>query len=136
VMARRIKQVPAVCRVDIEEDTRNDNSLLLEKFFKECLMMIFEYVQSELNTRKSARGNGAHQTVVERRGQLFEVKPDVESARRRNIDIEMKFLKTRKDVITLSLEVFLESNLWFYIRVNGMLGRMRIFLSLAFSCWT
>lgn len=37
VMARRVEQVASVRRVDIKEDTRDNDSLMFEKFLKESL---------------------------------------------------------------------------------------------------
>lgn len=37
LMARRIEKVTSVLRIDVEEDTRNDDGLFFEKLFKECL---------------------------------------------------------------------------------------------------
>jgi hypothetical protein len=37
MMTRRIEEVPAMGGVDIEEDTRNDNSLFLQELLKESL---------------------------------------------------------------------------------------------------
>ncbi len=35
VVAWRTEQIPAVCRIDVEENARYDNCLLFEKFLKE-----------------------------------------------------------------------------------------------------
>jgi hypothetical protein len=37
LVARRVEQVAAVRRVDVEEDTRDYNRLLLEELFEKCL---------------------------------------------------------------------------------------------------
>jgi hypothetical protein len=37
MMARRVEQVPTMRRVDIEEDSRDDDDMLLEQFFEESL---------------------------------------------------------------------------------------------------
>lgn len=37
LMTRRIEEVTSVLRIDVEEDTRNDDGLFFEKLFKECL---------------------------------------------------------------------------------------------------
>jgi len=36
-MTRRVEEIPTVRRIDIKEDTRNHNCLLLEKFFEKGL---------------------------------------------------------------------------------------------------
>lgn len=41
-MAWGLKEVSSMSGVDIEEDTRDDDGLLLQKFFKECLSERFK----------------------------------------------------------------------------------------------
>jgi len=56
VMTRGFEQIPTMGRVDIEEDTRDDDGLLFEEFFEEG------------------------QTIVQRSRKLLKVKPDIELA--------------------------------------------------------
>lgn len=53
----------------------------------------------------------AHQAIVQGGREPLEVEPNVERALWRNLNIEMKLLKTRQDVVALSLKVFLERDL-------------------------
>lgn len=87
MVARGVEQVPAMRRVDIEEDTWDDNCLLLEHFFEES------------------------KTVVEGLRERLEIEPDVEGRCRRDLNLETHRFQTREDVVTLVLEVPLKSNL-------------------------
>lgn len=40
MVARRVEEVPTMRRIDIEEDTRNHNGLLLEKLFEKGLDLV------------------------------------------------------------------------------------------------
>lgn len=68
-------------------------------------------ISSMMPARRALSKNSTHQTVVERRGELLEVKPDVERARRRDVDLEVEVLEAREDVVALALEVLLECDL-------------------------
>lgn len=87
VVARRVEEVPAVGGVDVEEDARDDDRLLLEELLEE------------------------RQTVVERRGEVLEVEPDVERRDGRHGDVQADLVEPLQDVVALGLEVPLERDL-------------------------
>jgi hypothetical protein len=106
-MAWRVEKVPAMSRVDIKEYTWNNDCLFFQEFLEESLNIV------RLEAAHGMNGGSTYETVIERRGKLFEVEPDVESTNRRNVDVEVKFFETSKDVIPLLLEMLLQSNLFF-----------------------
>ena len=82
-----MEEVAAVRGVDIEEDAGDDNCPLLEKLFEE------------------------RQTVVQGRGELLEIEPDVESRDGRADDGEAEVRKSLEHVVARRLEVLLERDL-------------------------
>lgn len=52
-------------------------------------------------------GMNTHETVVQRRWELLEVKPDVECARRRVVDLETELREALQNMVALHLEVLL-----------------------------
>jgi hypothetical protein len=84
VVAWRIEQVPAMGRVDIEENTRNHNGLFLKELLEESLQRL-EYTAS----RESRE---THQTVVQWRRKLLQVKPDIEGGLRWDIHVEVDIM--------------------------------------------
>ena len=82
-----MEEVPAVGGVDVEEDAGDDDRLLLEELLEEG------------------------EAVVERRRETLEVEPDVEGRGGRDLDFEPDLGEPLKDVVTLHLEVLLESDL-------------------------
>ena len=52
-----------------------------------------------------------HKTVIQRRRQTLEVKPDIECARGRDVDLEVELFKTLEYVVPFHLEVLLEGDL-------------------------
>ncbi|KAL7283653.1 LOW QUALITY PROTEIN: hypothetical protein ACG7TL_003089 [Trametes sanguinea] len=87
VVAGRVEEIPAMSRVDVEEDAGNDDRLLLQELFEE------------------------RQTVVERGGEMLEVEPDVERRDGRDLDLEPELLETLQHVVAFMLEVLLEGDL-------------------------
>lgn len=85
-MARRVEQIPPVRRVDIEEDTRNNNRLLLQQLLKE------------------------REPVVYWGWKFLEVEPDVEGCGGGDVDFKMHGFEAGEDVVAFHFEVFLESN--------------------------
>lgn len=67
VMARAVKQISSSCRVQIEEDTRDNNNLLLETGLEEI------------------------QTVGDGAGQTLEIQPQIEGTVRDILDNEAHF---------------------------------------------
>ena len=57
-----------------------------------------------------------HKTVVQCGRYTLEVKPDVESARGRDVDLEVELLKTLQHMVSLHLEVLLEGD---FLLVNA-----------------
>lgn len=57
------------------------------------------------------RRDVTHKTVVERRRQALKVEPDVESARWRNVNLEVHLLKSLEHMVSLHLEMLLKCNL-------------------------
>ena len=89
VVARRVEEVAAVRGVDVEEDAGDDDRLLLEELLEEG------------------------EAVVERRGQLLEVEPDVERRDGRDGDVQPELVEPLEDVVAFSFEVLLERDLLF-----------------------
>ena len=52
-----------------------------------------------------------HETVIQRRREVLEVEPDVERARRRDVDLEAEVLEALEHVVALRLEVLLQRDL-------------------------
>jgi hypothetical protein len=84
-MARAIEQIPTPAGVQIEEDTRHNNDLLL----KTCL----EEVES----------------VADALGHAAEVEPEVEGRVGHVRELEAHFLQTTDDVVALGAEMHLQS---------------------------
>ena len=84
-MARRIEQISPLSRVQIEEDTRHNNNLLMQT----CL----EEVQPIINLIR----------------QIRQIKPKVESAIRLERKLEAHTLKAVDDIVALLAEVALQS---------------------------
>jgi hypothetical protein len=110
VVTGRVEQVPAVGRIDVEEDTWDDNGLFFEEFLEEG------------------------QSIIQRRRQLFQVQPDIERGVGWHIHIQMQSFETRQYVIPLGLEVFLKSNS-FLVRVFGIEERKSCELKAIFVCF-
>ena len=92
-----------MCRVDVEENTGDDNCLFLQEFFEEGLQcLIYKYRFTPSRTRSKT-----YQAIVQRSRQLVKVKPDIERACRWNVNPEAHALQTLEDMVTLRLEVFL-----------------------------
>ena len=53
-------------------------------------------------------GRRTHQTVVKRRREVLEVKPDVERSLRRDVHFQSKLFETLEDVVAFVLEVLLQ----------------------------
>lgn len=88
VVARRVEEVPAVRGVDVEEDAGYHDRPLLEELLEE------------------------RQAVVERRGEVLEIEPNVERGDRRDGNLEAERLEALEDVVTLMLEVLLQCDLF------------------------
>ena len=84
-----MEEVAAVRGVDVEEDAGDDDRLLLEELLEEG------------------------EAVVERRGQLLEVEPDVERRDGRDGDVQPELVEPLEDVVALRFEVLLERDLLF-----------------------
>lgn len=83
-MARTIKQVSSFGRIEIEEDARNDDDMLLEALLKEV------------------------QSVADGRRQPTEVEPDVKGRVWHVCDLESHLSESAQDVVPLGLEVRLQ----------------------------
>jgi len=84
-MARRIEQIPTTARVQVEENTGNNNDLLLETSLEE--------VESVVNTFRQVR----------------QVEPEVEGRVGHVRELEADFLETANDEVALGAEVHLQS---------------------------
>lgn len=84
-MTRAVKQIPPPRRVQVKEDPRNNNHLLLETRLEKV------------------------QPVRDRAGQPLEVQPDVERGIRHVADSESHPAEALDDIVTLLLEVLLKS---------------------------
>jgi hypothetical protein len=84
VMTRRIEQIPTLTRVQIEEDTRNNNDLLLETGLEEV------------------------QPVGNALGQIRQVEPDVEGRVGHEGELESDLLQATDDEVALGTEVHLQ----------------------------
>lgn len=101
----RVEQVAAMGWVDVEKYSGNHDGLFFEQFFEESL-------RSRFNMQFHGRIQmNAHQAIIQRRWKFLDVEPYVESARGRNIDIEIKFAESLKDIVPFCLEMSLEGNL-------------------------
>ena len=83
-MARRVKEIAALGRIQVKEDARHDNDLLLETLLEEV------------------------QPVVDFLGQMAEVQPDVERRVRHMLHLEAEVLQAAQDVVTLGFEMGLQ----------------------------
>lgn len=83
-MTRTVKQIPPLCGIEIEEDARHDNRLLLETRLEEV------------------------EAVVDLLRQLLEVQPEVEGAVRLEGVLEAHLLQPADDVVALVAEVPLQ----------------------------
>ena len=87
VVAGRVEEVAPVGRVHVEEDTGDDDRLLLEQLLEE------------------------REAVVQGRREPLEVEPDVEGRGGRDLDLEPDLGEPLEDVVALHLEMLLECNL-------------------------
>lgn len=78
-----------MCRVNLKENPRNNDRLLLQQLFKE------------------------RQTVVDGVGQVLEVEPDVKGRDGWDFDGETHGGEAGKDMVAFVMEVFLECDLLF-----------------------
>lgn len=97
------EEVAAVGRVDVEEDARNDDALLLETLLEEGLEAVLD---GPLHTTGRIK---TYQAVVERGRQVLQVEPDVEGRLWGNRDLEAETRKTLEDMVALMLKVLLQS---------------------------
>lgn len=86
MMARRIKQIPTLTRVQIEEDTRHNNDLLLQTSLEEV------------------------QPIIDRIRQIGKIQPEIKRRIRHEGELEADFLKTTDDVVALVAEMGLEGS--------------------------
>jgi len=84
-MAWRAEQIPAVCRIYVEENAGDDDSFFFEKLFKE---------------RKA---------TIDWMREILQIQPNVKGCERRYLDFELDVLQALQDMITFHLEVPLES---------------------------
>jgi hypothetical protein len=68
-------------------------------------MHVVHYFDGNFSTRVT------HQAVIERRREFLQVEPDIECGVWRDVDIDTESVQTLEDVVTLHLEVSLESQL-------------------------
>lgn len=107
MVARGIDKVPSVGGVNVEEDTRDNDRLFFEELFEERLVKMKSQNESCIQNIRSE----THQTIVQRRGERFEVEPNVERAVGRVGNFQAHLKQPLENVVTLSLKVLLESNL-------------------------
>ena len=90
-----------MCRVDVEENTGDDNCLFLQEFFEEGLQcLIYKYRFTPSRTRSKT-----YQAIVQRSRQLVKVKPDIERACGWNVHFKSELLESLQHVVALRLEV-------------------------------
>ena len=88
-MARTMKEVPSVRGVDIEEDTRDNDRLLLQQFFKERLEdVIYQLIQIQ-----KPGVNRTDQAIIQWVREPLEVEPNVKGACRWHVNVEVHFLE-------------------------------------------
>lgn len=92
-------------RVDVEENTRNDDRVFLEELFEERLVNVL------VRDVVKAEDAYTYHAVVDGSRKLSDIEPDVECGDGRNMNIEVKVMKTFENVITLGLEMRCESQL-------------------------
>lgn len=56
-------------------------------------------------------GEQFHQSIVQRGRKFLQVQPDVKGRGRRNLDVQIHLTEPLENMVTLDLEVLLESNL-------------------------
>jgi hypothetical protein len=108
VVARRGEQVPAMGRVDVEEDARHANALFLEKLLKERLL---RSKKTTNQVKLYITAQATYKAVVQRSRQMLQVEPDVECRLRWDRHLEPKARQSLQNMIPLVLEVLLQSNL-------------------------